>query len=234
MKKIMSYWFAMIVFNTAFTQDSSKVIVNAVKQNEQELANKMYKYPQFLPGKAFFKTGSFTESTFNYSYLTNKVLFINPKGDTLELAHGENFSELVIGVDTFCYYQQQFLQQLTHYPFYNLFLKRLLQYNGTEKKGAYGSYSSTSAIRSYNHLTVNEGSIVTKLTPDENMIYVFNDNYFFSDRFGRLYPATKKGVHELFGKNEKELRAFLESNKINLNKKEDLYKVLDFALTISQ
>lgn len=234
MKKIMSCCFAMIVFNAGFTQDSNKVVINAVKQNEQELTNKMYKYSQFLPGKAFFKTGSFTESKFNYSYLTNKVLFINPKGDTLELAHGENFNEIVIGVDTFCYYQQQFLQKITHNPVYNLFLKRSLRYNGIQKKGAYGSYSETSSTTSYNSLNLNDESVFTKLTSDENVVYLFNNNYFFSGKYNRFYPATKKGVHELFSKNEKQFKDFFEENKISLNKLEDLYKLLDFALTISQ
>jgi hypothetical protein len=234
MKKVMSCWLATILFNVAFTQDSSKVIINAIKQNEQELSNRMYQYSQFVPGKAFFETGSLTESKFNYSYLTNKILFINAKGDTLELAHGENFKAIVIGVDTFCYYQQQFLQQLTHYPVYNLFLKRSLRYNGIQKKGAYGSYSETSSVTSYNSLDVNKESIFTKLTPDENLVYLFTDDYFFSGRYNQFYPATKKGVHELFSKNEKQFKGFFEENKINLNKLEDLHKILDFALTILQ
>lgn len=228
----MSCWLTSILFNIAFTQDSSKIVINAIKQNEQELSNRMYQYAQFLPGKAFFKIGSFTESKFNYSYLTNKILFINPKGDTLELAHGENFSEIVIGVDTFCYYQQQFLQQLTHYPVYNLFLKRSLRYNGIQKKGAYGSYSETSSTTSYNGLNLNEESVFTKLTPDENVVYLFNDSYFFSVKYNRFYPATKKGVNEFFSKDAKQYKDFFEKNKINLNKTEDLYKLLDLALSI--
>jgi hypothetical protein len=233
-KKIFICLSAIIVSQKAFVQDTSRVTINPVKQNEQDLKRRILQYPQFVPGRAIFKNGTVTEAKLNYSYFTNNILFISPKGDTLELSQGDNFSNIVIGVDTFRYYQQQFVQQLSHHPVYNLFLKRSLDYNGTEKKGAYGSYSGTSAIRSYNQLTVNEGSIVAKLSPDENIVYVFNDDYFFSGRFGRFYPATKKGVYELFDKHEKELKDFVEKNKINLNKKEDLYKVLDFALTILQ
>lgn len=232
MKKIINCWLAIIVSNTAFTQDSSMVIINAAKQNQQELTNKMYKYSRFLPGKAFFKTGPFTESTFNYSYLTNMVLFINPKGDTLELAHGENFSEIVIGVDTFYFYQQQFLQKLTHNPLYNLFLKRSLRYNGVQKKGAYDSYSETSSSTSYNSLNLNEESVLTKLTPDENIVFLFNNDYFFSGKYNQFFPATKKGVRDFFSKKEKQYKDFFDKNKINLNTEEDLYKLLDLALSI--
>jgi hypothetical protein len=231
-RKLFFFFLASVNFQVALTQEKNTVVINPVKQNEHELINKMYQYPQFVSGKAIYKNQTVTESRFNYNYLTNKVIFIDPKGDTLELLRGEEFSNIVIATDTFCYYDKEFVQQLTHYPAYNLFLKRSLKYNGSEKKGAYDSYSGTTATSSYKNLNTGDGTGYVKLTPDENMVYVFSDYYYISGRLGGFYPASKKGVHEIFSKKQNQLKDFLEKNKINFSKKEDLEKLLDFARTV--
>ena len=222
-----------VIFNSLiiFSQDSTRVIINSANQNEQELKNRMFQYRQFAPGRAIYNNGTVTESKLNYSYLTNNIHFIDPKGDTLELSQGENFSAIVISSDTFRYYKKQFLLQLTHNSNFNLLLRRSLIYNGSEKKGAYGTYSSTASSSSITTMHSNEGVGYTKLSPDENAVFVFRDDYFFAGKFGQVYPATKKGLHDFFGKNEKQLKDFMDSNQINLSKKEDLQKVLELALT---
>jgi hypothetical protein len=229
MKKLLVCFFVIVVSQIAIAQDANTVVVNPLKQNEQEVRSKIYQYPEFVVGQAIYKNETVTQARLNYNYFTNNILFINPKGDTLELSEGENFSAIAIGADTFRYYKKQFLLQLTHNTVYNLLLKRSLKFNGTEKKGAYDTYSSTAASTSYNNIQV-QGVGIVKLTPDENSLYTFTDEYFFAGRFGQFYPATKKGIHDLFSKNEKQLKEFLDENKINLTKKEDLDKVLEFAL----
>lgn len=222
----------ILFFHNVKAQDNNTVVINAARQNESELVKKMYRYPQFLEGRAYYKNGGITDSRFNYNYLTNLILFISPKGDTLELAQGENFDKITIGTDTFCYANKTFIQQLTHSSTYNLFVKTFLRYNGREKKGAYGGYSSTSASSSISEMYVSTGPGVGKLTPDENVIYVFDYSYYLSGKFGKFYPATKKGVYDLFSKNQKQVKEFLDANKIDFNKKEDLEKLVQFASTV--
>ena len=62
-------------------------------------------------------------------------------------------------------------------------------------------------------------------------MYVFREAYFLSGRFGQFYPATKKGFYELFPKNQKQIKEFLEKNEINFSKKDDLEKLLEYART---
>ena len=232
MRKLLICCLAIFLFCYGWAQDNNAIVINPAKQNESQLLAKAYQYPQFVEGKAFFKTGGITESRFNYNYLTNLILFINPKGDTLELAQAGDFEKITIGADTFSYHNKEFVQQLTHSNFYNLFLKTSLRYNGREKKGAYGGYSTTSASSSISEMYVSTGSGIGKLTPDENIMYVFDHSYYLSGKYGRFYPATKKGVYDLFSKNQKQAKEFLEANKIDLSKKEDLEKLLDYARTI--
>jgi len=232
MKKLLICWITIFIFYEGWTQDKNTVVINPAKQNESELFIRMYRYSEFVEGKAFYKTGGITESRFNYNYITNRMLFINPKGDTLELANGEDFDKITIMTDTFCYYNKQFIQQLTHYPSYNLFLKTSLRYNGREKKGAYGGYSGTSATTSITDMYVSVGAGVAKLTSDENIMYTFNHFYYLAGKYGSFYPANKKGFYELLSKNQKEAKEFLQVNKIDFGKREDLEKLLTYAHTL--
>ena len=232
MKKFLFFWLTAFVFCNVWAQDTNRVIINPAKQNESELFEKMYRYPQFVEGKAYYKNDDVTAAKLNYNYITNRILFISPKGDTLELTNGEEFDKITIGVDTFCYYDKEFIQQFTHYPAFNLFLKKSLRYNGREKKGAYGSYSATSASTSISDMYASGERSVNKLTTDENIMFVFENSYYLSGRYGKFYPASKKGVYELFSKNQKQIREFLETNKIDFNKKEDLEKLLNYARTV--
>jgi hypothetical protein len=232
MKKFLICWLAMSTFFSGWTQDNTAVVFNPAKQNESKLLEKMYRYSQFVEGKAFYKNGGITESRFNYNYLTNRVLFINPKGDTLELANGQDFDKITIRSDTFCFYNKEFIQQITHYTSFNLFLKTSLRYNGKEKKAAYGGYSGTSASTSISEMYVSTGPGVGKLTSDENIMYVFDQSYYLSGKYGRFYPATKKGIYELLPKHQKEVKEFLQANKIDFTKKEDVEKLLDYARTL--
>ena len=221
----------LLLFQVGLTQESKTIIINPAKQNEDELAKRMYQYPGFIKGRAFYKDGNIAQSMLNYNYLTNKIEFIAPKGDTLELIHGDDFINIVMESDTFYYYNKLFIQQVSHYPVYNLFLKLSLQNYGSEKKGAYDIYSGTSSITSVNTIIDNRMNTI-KLATDENIKFIFKDYYYLSGKFGQYYPATKKGVMDLFGKNEKKLKEFLDKNEINFNKKEDLEKLLEYARTI--
>jgi hypothetical protein len=232
MRKLLICWLAMSTFFNGWTQVDNAVVINPAKQNESKLFEKMYRYSQFAEGKAFYKNGGITESRFNYNYLTNRILFINPKGDTLELSNGEDFEKIAIRSDTFCYYNKGFIQQLTHHTTYNLFLKTSLRYNGREKKGAYGGYSSTSASTSISDMYVSVGPGVGKLTSDENIMYSFGHSYYLSGKYGTFYPASKKGIYELLPKHQKEIKEFLQTNKIDFTKKDDMEKLLDYARTL--
>ena len=213
------------------SQQKEKIVVNPVKHNEDEVYSRMYQYPQFVDGKAIYETGEAATSKMNYNYLTNQIFFISPRGDTLQLINGGDFSRIVMAADTFYFYNKQFIQQVSHYPAYNLLKKRTLQNSGSEKKGAYGTYSGNSAITTVNTIPNGENGNL-RLPSDENISFEFKDSYFFSGKFGKFYPANKKGANELFGKNYKDLKMFLEKNSVDFSKREDLEKILAYAQAV--
>ena len=230
MKKIVLAAF-LLLYQLAFSQQKEPIVVNPVKQNEHEVLDRMYQYPQFVDGQAVYENGDVVSSKLNYNYLSNQIIFINPRGDTLELVNGGDFKMIVINVDTFYYFNKQFIQLVSHYPTYNVLKRRTLQNIGSEKKGAYGTYSSSSAITNVSTMPEN-GNPTVHFLSDENITYDFKETFFLSGKYGKFYPATKKGINELFGKYDKELKEFLNKNSIDFNKKEDLEKLTIFAQSV--
>ena len=224
-------WSTLLFLHVGLTQETNTIIINPAKQNEAELVKRMYQYSGFMKGSAFYKDGNIVQSMLNYNYLTSQIEFINPKGDTLELIHGNDFIKIVVESDSFYYYNKCFIQQVSHAPAYNLFVKKILQNSGSEKKGAYDIYSGTTSISSVNTIVDNRMNSI-KLTTDENIRFIFKEYYYLSGKFDQFYPATKQGAIDLFGNHEKKLNEFLEKNEINFTKKEDLEKLLEYARTI--
>jgi hypothetical protein len=220
-----------VIWQPVSSQKNEAIVVNPVKQNQDEVLKRMYQYPQFLPGKAIYLNGDVTASKLNYNYILNQVIFISPAGDTLQLLNGANFSKIVIDVDTFYYYNKVFLQQVTHDSLYNVLKKRSLVNMGSEKKGAYGTYSGNSAITTVS--SMNQGELANiQLPSDENFTFAFKETYYLSGKFGAIYAANKKGANDLFGKKQKELKQFLDNNPIDFNKTEDLQKLMAYARTV--
>src|SRR5438045_2241516 len=94
-------WITLLFFQVGLTQETKAIIINPAKQNEAELVKRMYQYSEFIKGSAFYMDGNIVQSMLNYNYLTNQIEFINPKGDTLELIHGNDFIKIVVQSDSF-------------------------------------------------------------------------------------------------------------------------------------
>lgn len=227
MKLLFAFASALALTICGRAQENKTIVVNPAKQTEGELLKGMYQYPQFLNGRAFNKNGNISEARFNYNYVSNQIIFIDPKGDTLSLVNGGDFEKITIQSDTFCYHDKEFIQQVTHYPSHNLFIKQSLRNTGSEKKGAYGTYSSTSSITSLN--TVDVGNETVRIASDENIIYRFRHMFYISGKFNQFYPATRKGLYDLFPKNQKDIKDFLEKNDLDLSKRADVEKLLEYT-----
>ncbi len=211
-------------------QENKIVKFNEVRDDKDTFLKSALKYPQFVMGEAILKTGEKVQARFNYNYLNNKLLFLDQKGDTLEPANPENFSAFAVQKDTFYFSNKEYILQITHFHVCNLFVKQKLRYTGTEKKGAYGMYSSVSSSTSQS--TFSDQGRTHYLQKDANEIYQFDDNYFVADKFNKFYPATKKGIYDLFWKHEKQIKAFVENNKTDFNKEDDLKSLLTYIQTL--
>jgi hypothetical protein len=219
------------LFFAASAQENKIIRINPLKENEEELTRQVYKYSDFQEGTVLFKDSATAQAKLNYHRLLGQILFINPKGDTLALAHPETFAFVAIGKDTFFYHEKSFVERLTSASSVNLCKNQTLKYIGQEKKGAYDSYSTTSSSESDN-LYSTDGKVPAKLAIDQNSVFKYNNAFFLQDRFGNIFPANKKIFFDLFSHREKELKGYLNNNHVNFNREKDLLGLMDFLASL--
>lgn len=229
MKIIALLLFLQSSFQVAVAQDTrSTVVVNTLNEQEGQIVNRVFRYKEYTNGFAVFKDNSSTGARFNLNQLAGKMLFINPKGDTMELANPGTFNLIIVGVDSFYFSENKYLEKITHYPAINIAVNQSVKFIGKEKKGAYGTYSGVSASNSNTTFT-NDDQITRSIAVDENNVYSFNNTYYLSDKFNNFFIANKKSFYKVFFVHEKEIKGFLEAQSINFNKMEDLQKLLRYA-----
>lgn len=213
-------------FQSAAQQDQS-FRINSVKGDTGRFYRSVYRYPQFINGYIFFKNQKVASALLNYNRLSGQILFVSTKGDTLEPANPGDIQLVALAQDTFYYYDKTYVELISHYKEgINLFKKETIQYNGTEKKGAYGGYSNTTAANSIDK--VSDENDMKKIGVDENVLYVSSSHYYLAGPDHHFLPAGKKNFKKLFPKKEEKLNDYLLKNKLTYNDEKELLALLDY------
>jgi hypothetical protein len=228
-KIIILLLFAQFSFQHSVAQDTkATVVVNTLDEQKGQITSRVFRYKEYASGRVIFKDNSSADAKFNFNQLAGKMLFINPKGDTMELANPETFKLIIVGIDTFYFFENKYLEKITHYPTINLAKNQSVKFIGKEKKGAYGTYSGVSASNSNTTFT-NDDQITKNIAVDENNVYSYNNTYYLSDKFNNFSVANKKNFYKAFFVHEKEIKIFADAQAINFNKVEDLQKLVQYA-----
>jgi hypothetical protein len=216
-----------IVFTTnLFAQDSLTIFIAADRLVSEVLTSKkIYKYPDFIPGKILFRDGTFADGNFNYNYLNGEIEFLHK--DTLAIAKLQmlNIRMLTVGNDTF-FYDKGYLQQVIQTPSGKLLKRQMLVVTKREKIGAYDQPSATSAIESYGSFTDNYGTFMPGLKIKENITLKLRSDYYFGDRFNIFLLANKKNILKLYPNKKDQINAYLKQHPINFKNAEDLKKLM--------
>lgn len=217
---------ACLLLHSIVAQSKKTYRINSIKEDSSELIRSAYRYPQFQKGVVSFRDQPLASADLNYNYLSGQILFVTPKGEQLELAKPETLEYIAIGTDTFYYADKGYVEAITHFPTINLSRKETIKFNGKEKKGAYGTYSTTTAASSIN--TFSDENVNQKISVDENTLYATTTLYYLSDRLNNFFPATKKNFYKFFSKDENKLSEYLKNNSVRYSREEDLRKLLEY------
>ena len=227
MRSIISFFiFIIIIINAADSQTRKTYRINSIKEDSGALMSSAYRYPQFEKGVVSFKNQPLASAELNYNYLSGQILFATPNGEELELAKPETLDYIAIGKDTFYYTDKGYTEKLTHYAGINLFKKEIIKFNGREKKGAYGTYSTTTAASSIN--TFSDDKTTQRIPVDENTLYATNTQFYLMQDANNFVPANKKNFYKAFSKDEPKLSDYLKSNPVHYNKEEDVLRLLKY------
>ncbi|MES2850347.1 MAG: hypothetical protein V4685_14910, partial [Bacteroidota bacterium] len=104
---ILLYCICFTVYSsaqTAFTIEQGQNIAHSIPVNE------VYLLTKFTDGAVYYKDGRAGGGRVNYNYLTQELLFIDPKGDTLPVEGAEETDSIVIGNNRLYYCKEGFVK----------------------------------------------------------------------------------------------------------------------------
>src|SRR5687768_5214934 len=101
MKYLMTVLVAMA--SSALFGQTSEIITVKAGQNISEVYKEIFRYPQFTAGRVYFVNGDVSAAKLNYNLITETMLFVNQKGDTLAIADETAVKFITIEKDSFYY-----------------------------------------------------------------------------------------------------------------------------------
>ena len=186
--------------------------------------NERYRYPEFVTGRILLKRGLYSDTKLNYNFLSGEIEYIKDK-DTLAIANKKDISFVAIAQDTFYYANGYYMEKIYDGSF-KVVLKQYIKLKETQKQDSYGSTSAGAAMNSYGSLPAN-GNFY-KLTANTDLMLQRTLEYYISDQSGGFVQYSKKNVMLLFPQYEDKIKAYLKSNKVNFDKRDDLIRLADY------
>jgi hypothetical protein len=186
--------------------------------------NERYRYPEFITGRIYVISGVYSEARLNLNFLSGEMEYIRNK-DTLAIANKKDVRFITVAQDTFYFDKGNYLEMKSG-GIVKVFLKQYIKLKEILKKDSYGTASAGSASNSYGSLPV--GGNFYMLTANEDMVLQRTLEYYLASSSGGFIPYNKKSILQLYPQDEKAIKAYLKSNKINFSKLDDLIRLADY------
>jgi hypothetical protein len=227
MKPRLLFLLILMGNSSLWAQDSTFVTIKAGNRILDVLkTTDIFLYPQFISGKVFFRSGTKAIAMMNYNSLTDQMLFIDPKGDTLAVKDEKTVKFIAVDKDTF-YYDEGYIRLVASNSVVRLAERQVWEVADIRKIGSHNRPSTTFAISSYDALSDGIGK-THNLILNEDLVLRKKANYYFGDRYNLFLPAGKKNLRLLFPKKQNSFANYLKENKVNFDKKDDLEKLAQF------
>ena len=228
MKTLLLLLFILISCSGLQAQDSTIVTINAGSNIKDVLKpTDIFYYPQFTSGKVFFRNGTKTTASMNYSRLSDQMLFINPKGDTLALADEKLIKFIAIDQDTF-YFDEGYIRLIRDNGVVKLAEKQIWVFADVRRMGSHNRSTNTVAITTISTLSSTGRAKSHDFLINEDVLIRKEVQYYFGNTYNLFARASKKKLLLLFPKEQLGLENYLQENKVNFDKKEDLEKLAQF------
>jgi hypothetical protein len=199
-----------------FKVEPGQKVVDAIPITE------LYSYSEFKPGAVTLKDNTSADVKLNYNNVFGEMQFIDPKtGDTISLADEKNIRFVAVEKDTI-YFDDGWMLQISNNQTIKIARKKMLEMSNKEKVGAM-EVPGFAAIETYTKFT--GAQHMKDLVAKEKLTFTGYIYYYFGDRFNHFGRANKKGLLKIYGEKQKQITQWLDDNKIDLTKEEDLKKL---------
>ena len=175
------------------------------KLNKKSLLDSTYRFPAFLYGRVTFATGFSPEEKlrFNYNLYLGQIELITNDGDTTQIKRSKDLKLVSMG---------------DHLFFHDSKLGYLeIVYQSPLALGVLRRLSTVDWVTS----------------SDSERYYTKEEHYYFLDKENKSYQATATSIQKMFNNQRKEVKAYLDKNKIDFEHQNDLIKLLKFCNELS-
>jgi hypothetical protein len=186
-----------------------------------------YRYPEFTPGQIFFKNGSVNSTRINYNLLMDEMEFIQGR-DTLAFIKKKEIKQIVVAQDTF-FFDNGYLEQIKGGSL-KVGLRKRIILKEILSQDSYGTASTGSSTNSYGALP-SEGNFY-KLAANKNMVFQKTMEYYFATPTSGFVQFRKKSVLQLYPEKSVAIKAYLKSNNVDFDSREDILKLVEFLKTL--
>jgi hypothetical protein len=203
--------------------------VTQLTAQTDSLSNRaQFLYPDFSTGVVKMKDGKIISEKMNYNTVTGKMVFYR-NGKLMDLVNPETIDTITLQNNKFVFFEDAFLEVLVN-GHVTLFIQNKSDLSSTGRPGPYGTKSQTSSPVSVPKLYADNNTYNLKLgeefvvTPSPiNWIRIDNEMHkiLTSRQFFKLFPV-----------NDDKIKEYINKNKLNIKKTDDMVKIVSFCNTL--
>jgi hypothetical protein len=200
-----------------FTVPAGKKVEDCIPFEER------FRFPEFTTGRVFFTQGTSTEAKLNYNFLTREMAYIQNQ-DTLDISNPSDIKQIIIDGNIFIM-NKGYMEVIsnTRIP---VGIRQYFNMIDERKKDPYGDMAAGAATTSYNSLHT-DGAYY-KLTQNHDRLFQKVAEYYLATSSSGFVAFTKKKVLQLFPQKKKEIQAYLKSNNVDFDSREDLIRFSEY------
>jgi len=91
-------------------------------------------------------------------------------------------------------------------------------------------------VAGFGAIETNTKSTISQQSRDliakERITYTEHITYYFADRFNNFSRANKKGLLKIYGKQQEKIEQYLQDNKIDFNREDDIKRLYAYLLEL--
>jgi hypothetical protein len=224
MKYLILFFFTILISASNLNAQNFKVV--RIKAGTRAVdyfpLKDRYRYKDFIPGKVVFKSGKTNDLKLNYNFLFGEIEFIQST-DTLYISKKKDI-RYVVAQDTF-FFDGGYIEYISRGPV-KVGLRQYVKLKEVLEEGAFGTTNRASSVDTYSSMSSN--GISYDLVPLQDIEVQMTVEFYLRNPNGGFIMFNKKNVLQLYPEHTDKIKAFIKSNKVDFESRNDLLDFADF------
>lgn len=207
-------------------------IVHTADLAAQDEAERLFLFDEFKPGTIVFQDGSKADVLLNYNTVSGIFSVDTGSEEVMQLANLDVVSAVIVQGRTFVNAGEgRMYEQIALGENATIYVSRRNKMYVKGKKGAYGSVSTLSNIKSLSEASV--GGQHTNLKPAEEYALRPNETCYIKHNGSFKSLTSAKALKRIFKGHEAEIETYVSQNKPDFSSLDDMKNLVVFLHTLT-